>query len=1242
MFSIISQDWLLMSDALAYIPMDRRHALAHGHLLPDRTVGCALFVDISGFTPLTEALVRELGPQRGAEELTRYLNLVYDAVIDELHRFGGSVIAFAGDAITCWLEGDDGQRATACSLAMQAAMQPFAAITTPAGSIVSLGMKASVAAGLVRRFLIGDPTLRVIDAVAGMTLVRLANAEHLANRGETVVDGATYDQISQLVEASELRHNAADGQRVAVVTGLRAPIADAPWSALDPTALSEDQMRVWLLPQVYERLRHGLGNFLAELRPTVACFLRFAGIDYDTDDEAGNKLDAYIRWVQEIVARYEGTLIDINIGDKGSYLYINFGAPLAHEDNADRAAAAALALRAGPALDYIAPVQIGISQGRMRAGAYGGTNHRTYGVLGDEVNMAARLMMAAQPGQILVSLAARRSLGKGFMLETLPPIRVKGKSEPAEIFALVGIQQGQGLPIATTLYALPMIGRQAELTLVMAQVRKAAAGHGQIISLIGEAGLGKSRLVAEVMADAANQGFVLYGGECESYGINSSYLVWQSIWRGLFAIEPTWPLTRQVKALENKLRQFHRTLPSRLPLLGVLLNLEIPDNDITQSLDAKLRKALLEAMLVECLRVEARQRPLLLVLEACQWLDPLSFDLLQVIGGAIAELPVTLLLAYRPGETERLRALNTQTDQTAVHLEPFTEAEATELVQAKLTQSIGDATSVPAHFAKRIINQAEGNPFYIEELINYLHYRNIDFRNSSALDRVELPDSLQRLVLSHVDQLSESQKITIKVASVIGRVFRAAWLYGVYPELGDASRILTDLETLHQQEWVQHESGQAELIYLFRQVITQSVTYESLPHALKAVLHEQIGKFIETRYPTTLDQYLDLLAYHYDRSNNLEKRLTYLRKAGEAAQADYANTVAIDYFTRLLPDLPEAEQATILLKLGQVLDTVGDYEAAEGRFQTALMLATAQHDYESVAQSEIALGELGRKQSRYEAAADHFGKAQAVAAAHNDQSSLAKALACAGSLALYRGDYAAAHSNYTQGLTIRRQLNDQSQIAGSLNDLAITAANQGDFAQASALFSESLAIRRELHQRFGVANSLNNLGELAQLQQQYAQARTYLEEAVVTLREIGDKWSLGNALVNLANVLRAQGDYTAAYPLYQESLQINRDLNDRWMLAYLLENIGVLLALLGAATDAVQLTGAASALREVIGTPLSPAEQTQLESALAPVRQTLGPASAAAAWETGRRLSLAAAIELALINRQEQKSEDLP
>ena len=228
-----------------------------------------------------------------------------------------------------------------------------------------------------------------------------------------------------------------------------------------------------------------------------------------------------------------------------------------------------------------------------------------------------------------------------------------------------------------------------------------------------------------------------------------------------------------------------------MPLLGTLLQLDIPDNELTSALDAKLRKTSLEALLVDCLRAEARKTPLLIVLEACQWLDPLSFDLVVTVANAIAELPVLLILTMRPDDhtqawRERLKRLVYYTE---IQLQPLNSEAAAQFAALKLAQLLGGAAEVAPGLVERIIAQAEGNPFYIEELLNYLHFQHVDFRDSAALTQLELPDSLQRLVLSLIDQLSESQKITVKVASIIGRIFRAAWLQGMYPDLDQPERV---------------------------------------------------------------------------------------------------------------------------------------------------------------------------------------------------------------------------------------------------------------------------------------------------------------------------------------------------------------------------------------------------------------------------------------------------------------------
>lgn len=707
-------------DLLIYLPMDRRQALARGKNLPEHAWGTALFADISGFTPLTEALVRDLGPQRGAEELTRHLDQVYEALITELQKYGGSVIGFSGDAITCWLDADAGQRGAACALAMQKAMGQFSAVTIPSGRVVTMAMKAALATGKVRRFLVGDPRIQSIEVLAGSTLYQLAATEHHAAKGEVLLAPSTMASIDKLVEVKE-RRVGEHGEQFSVISGLTAPVEPHPWPDIPEDTFQIEQLRAWLLPPVYQRLLSGQGEFLGEFRPAVTLFLHFTGIDYDDDPQAGRKLDAYIRWVQSVLARYEGSLMQLTIGDKGSYLCAVFGAPIAHEDDSQRAASAALELRCPPpGLGMDINPQIGIAQGIMRTGAYGGSQQRTYGILSDEVNLSARLMQAAGPGQIIASKAVWSVTHESFTWESLPDIRVKGKVDPITIFSLVGQKSH---PSGPARYLLPMVGRQAELNLAQSKLELAAFGHGQVMGILAEAGMGKTRLVAEIMRLAEQRSMICYSGECEAYGADTSYLVWLNIWREIFHLDPNGRVEDQVSSLQAQLEAIDPLLTPRLPLLGTLLHLPIPENDLTRSLDAKLRKTSLEALLVDCLRARVNQGPpFVIVMEDCHWLDPLSHDLFEALARAIMNLPVFIILTYRSEQpphllTQRVSLLEHFTE---IHLAEFEPQEAERLIQLKLEQFFGSHSQVQQEFIDKIVDRAGGNPFYIEELLNYL------------------------------------------------------------------------------------------------------------------------------------------------------------------------------------------------------------------------------------------------------------------------------------------------------------------------------------------------------------------------------------------------------------------------------------------------------------------------------------------------------------------------------------------
>ena len=1214
-------------NAEAYIPGDRRRALALGVEMPDRVRGAAMFADISGFTPLTEALANELGSQRGAEELTAHLNRVFHALIAELDRFGGHVIYFSGDAITCWIDGDDGARATACGLAMQQTMGRLGEVVTPAGTRVRLAMKVAVAVGAARRFVVGDPGVQRIDVLAGRLVNELAAAERHAERGEVVLERSALETLGNRVAVREIRVDAERGRRFGVVATMNEAVADAP-APVFAAPLAEAIVDEWVLPALCERLRTGRGEFLAELRPAFPLFMRFGGIDYDSDDDAIRKLDELIRHVQRIVASYGGNLIHLSLGDKGAYLYAVFGSPVAHEDDAARAAAAALELRELESLTAARDIQIGITYGLLRSGTYGHAHRQTFTCLGDAVNIAARLMAHAPPGQIYVARNAARSAGDAFFWDELPPIPVKGKTEPVPVFALTGSKRHASRKRLG--HELPIVGRLAELAIMAGKLDDAVGGRGRIVGVAAEAGMGKSRLAAEFARTAAQRGIVVASGECQSYGTNTSYFVWREIWSKLFRLDGALPAEAQVRALVAELASIDPALAPRAPLLQTLLDLPIPDNELTAVFDAKLRKTSLEALLVECLRARAREAPLVLVLEDCHWLDPLSRDLLAALARALSDLAVVLVLAYRPaaavGGGLGIEGLPHFAEIALAELD---REQAALLIRSKLAQMAGGDAEPPASLVELVTARAQGNPFYIEELLNFIGSQGIDLHDEAGLKRLELPESLHSLILSRIDTLDEAPRRTLKVASVLGRVFRAPMLPGAYPELGGLAEVRAQLATLGTVDLVNVDQ-EALQTYLFKHVVTQEVAYESMPFAFRSMLHQRVGAYLEAAEPDAIERNLDLLAHHYGRSENLAKKREYLGRAGDAAQAAYANAAAIDYFERLLPLLDQGGRVDALLKLGNVLELVGNWRRAEEVDAEALALAESLGDARASAACQTALAEVARKQGRYDDAFERLERAARGFRALGDEGGVGRVLHLIGTVAAQRGDYAKAVENYEASLAIRERTGDKASMGSLLSNLGIVAEYRGDYACSRDFHERALALRTEIGDRRGIGNSANNLGMIAVLQRQYAEARDRFLQSMRLNREVGDAWMVALCHHNLGNATRGLGDYEAARRHYADSLRAFRDYDDRWALAFLLEDVGIHAALRGDAASALELLGAADASREAIGAPRAPSLEDEIGQQIKATVAALPEPERRAHRARGRSLGLAAAIELAL------------
>ena len=1210
----------------AFIPGDRRHALATGRQMPDRVRGAAVFADISGFTPLTEALARELGAQRGAEALTANLDRVFHALIEELARYGGHVIYFSGDAITCWIDGDDGARAAACGLAMQQTMDRLREVVTPGGARIPLAMKVAVAVGPARRFVVGDPEIQLIDVLAGRLVDALAIAEQHAAKGEVVLDQSALEALGGRVAVAEIRTDEESGRSCGVAGGMIDAVAAAPIDDAED-ALPAQIVKGWVLPAVYERLRTGRGEFLAELRPAFPVFIRFGGIDYDADDAAIDKLDAFVRRAQRIVTSYGGNLLQLTLGDKGAYLYAVFGSPQAHEDDAARAAAAALELRDLPAETAATGMQIGIAYGRLRSGTYGHARRQTFTCLGDAVNLAARLMAKAPPGQIYVEESVHRAAGDALAWERLAPIAVKGKTDPLSVFALTGshrhaVRRRGG-------YEGSIVGRARELDAMSARLEEALRGEGRVIGLSGEAGIGKSRLIAEFIGIAERRGARIAAGECQSFGRNVAYFVWRDVWSTLFGLDRGAPEDDQVQALERELASIDPALVSRAPLLAGLLDLPIPDSELTASFDAKLRKTSLEGLLAECLRARAGAAPLLLVLEDCHWIDPLSRDLLEVLVRSLPALPVLVVLAYRPGAgADRGLGIESLPHFAEIALAELDREQTSMLIRSRLRQMRGAEGAPPPALADLVIGRTQGNPFYIEQLLDYIAAQGVDLQDERALAHLELPESLHSLILSRVDRLAEAPRQVLKVASVFGRVFRAAMLPGVYPEFGAIDSVTQSLDVLGAADLVKVEDA-SEQTYVFKHVVTREVAYESMPFAFRSMLHERTGQYIEDADPDAIDRNLDLLAYHYWHGENRDKKREYLGRAGTAAQAAYANATAIDYFERLAPLLSKGSRLEVLLKLGKVLEIVGNWHRAEEVDREALALAEDLDDGHRRASCEIALAEVMRKQGRYNEALDQLNRAARGFAAFGEEAGVAKVAHLVGTVWAQRGEYDKALDSYNKSLRIRERIGDKAGMGSLLSNLGVIAEYRGDYEAAQSFHERALALRESVGDRWAIGVSMANLGMIAVLQKRHAEAREWFEKSMRLNREVGDAWMVANCHNNLGNATRGLGDYDAARTHYAEALRAYRDYDDKWALAFLLEDIGVLAALRGDAAAGLELIGAAEAIRKVIGAPRAPSLEQELARQLAGAAAALSDGDRAALRARGQALDFAAAVERA-------------
>ncbi|HRO91856.1 MAG TPA: AAA family ATPase, partial [Promineifilum sp.] len=852
---------------------------------------------------------------------------------------------------------------------------------TPAGTPITLAIKVAVAAGTARRFVVGDPDIQLIDVLAGHTLDQVAGAEKQTAKGEVVVGEEVARALGDAARITEWR-KAYDGNRFAVIESLTQWPEVTPHSTLLDLTLPEEEARQWSLLPVYSRLKSG-AKFLAELRPAVAMFLKFSGIDYDDDEDAGRKLDAYVRWLQATVQKQEGYLIQVTIGDKGSYAYFSFGAPLAHDDDSIRAVASALDLQhTPPDLDFISDVQIGASRGRVWAGECGANIRHTYGVMGNEVNMAARLMGKATPGQVLVRRRVAEE-ARAFQFRQLGLITVKGGAEPIPVAELVGRQQIQALQ--STQFEQPLVGREDETAQLDRLLDSVLAGKGQLVTVQGPTGIGKSHLLATFQQSAIANGFQVAIGASQHIFQSTTYYPWQQIMRQIFGLKlnPTEQNgdavdSARIEAIENALAQINPDWSIRVPLLGDLLGLLIPDNPTTAAFDPKQRQQSLFAFVVEVLRTWSRSQPLVIVFENAHWMDDTSDELFEAVARAIADVPIMIMSVVRSaaetGGTAGAAA-------TVEKLDNYHLLKLAELGQDDIERLIENLLGGPLSLLGTLLisAKAQGNPFFTRELVDTLRESSqlvqVDgkwilsdgmietMRKANVLVQEEgawvlakaadlstinlgIPDSVHGVILARLDRLPDSHKPTIKIASVIGYSFELGLVAQVHPSSPPGWALRDQAVTLEErdfiiQDWQAHDSPGQDT-YTFRQQATQEVSYETLLFTQRRELHCKLAELLERQTPEAVGQ----IAYHAYLGEDWPRSLRYHLLAGAQDKQLFANLQSIDHYRKALTSadhLPSREtlvqRQQIHADLGELLLTIGRNDEGQEHLLSALDLA---------------------------------------------------------------------------------------------------------------------------------------------------------------------------------------------------------------------------------------------------------------------------------------------------------------
>ncbi len=1139
-----------------------------------------IFVDVSGFTPMTQSLMKH--GDEGAEALAVILNDVFGRMVNAVYKHGGFITLFAGDAFTAVFpfkeDGlSDETRAVhvvQCAGRMQSIFHRHGIQTTPFGQF-TLRVKVGVSRGNVHWGIVGDDLKGFF--YRGEAIDGCAQAEHHAEKGDIILDQPLVDMLHQ--DTLDLE-----------------PV-DTGYYRLQHLKKAAPQSSLPNMPRLPRLKKQVLATFLpdaviafkriGEFRTVMAVFISFSGIATKAE------LDEFTSLVLSQIVRYGGYFKETDFGDKGGVMVCFFGAPVAHEYDVDRALTFMLAVtQMIQTRDSLAGLRIraGITRGRAYTGIIGGAKRCQYAVLGAIVNLAARLMMKAEWGDIFVSQEVRDKTVQ-FTFAEKGTLQYKGIAHPVPTYTLLSRKSGiRHQPFTGT-----MIGRQEELQ----QLQDFAAPIFQhrfagIVYIYGEAGIGKSRLTYALW-EALSDHHDLTWLNCPANQIlRKPFNPFISCLMRYFDQSSEHTEAENRARFEGKYRELIETLtphPGPLPrgegeeplpgpppqgegvdsplivgegpgvrselmrtksIIGAQLGLFWPDS-LWEHLNAKGKYDNTLAALKHFFLAHSVLKPLVIELEDGHWFDSDSRTFLDALTRNVAQYPILLLSTLRCNDNGTKTTF--QIDRGAIleiDLNYFSATDIRHCAEVELNDAISDDLHT------LLLQKTNGNPFFVQQLTRYFVENDVvslqdgTWRLTSAV--LKLPDTINAILIARIDRLADELKAVVKTAAVIGREFDLILLSAILKQdLRVQVQIAREAQIWEEiQEWV----------YLFTHALLRDAAYQMQLKSRLRELHQLTAETMEVLYATRSEKHYADLAFHYENAGVTDKTIEYLRKAADEAKAQYHNHQALELYERLLKHLKGSENLSgleidTLLKKAGMLRLTGHWNACQEVCEDALGLTEQRGDTHRQGWAELTLGIFFRDVGEYDNAMASFGRARASFERVNERAGIGRVLKAMGMVHADRGDYDLAMPCYKQAFTMCEELGDSLGIAKNARNMGRVYMDKSDYEAAMTWYHKSLQLCEALGEKLEKARVLNNMGNCYRQQGDGEAAIAYYNQAFKIGEELGDSHGIGIIANNMGILCtELKGDYDAAMTWYHKSLQIGEELGDKLNRAKVLNNIG--------------------------------------------------------------------------------------